>query len=106
MKIAIVGSRDYPNLDKVRALVAQLPEKTRVVTGGAIGVDATAYEEAVKRGLKTSAFRKETRADQAMKVALYCDEMYVFWDGKCEDTRWFIDRGLQCGVLTKVYRPA
>jgi predicted Rossmann fold nucleotide-binding protein DprA/Smf involved in DNA uptake len=37
MKVAIVGSREYPNLSKVRAYIITLPIDTVIVSGGARG---------------------------------------------------------------------
>lgn len=50
-RVAIVGSRKYPNLDAVRAYVRALPPGTVVVSGGARGVDEAAEEEARLCGL-------------------------------------------------------
>lgn len=59
--VGIVGSRDYPHEDRVRAYVRSLPEGTVVVSGGrrskywpkfvGRGVDVWAADEAEKRGL-------------------------------------------------------
>lgn len=46
MKIAVVGSRDFPYLHWVEATVKLLPPNTIVVSGGARGVDTTAEETA------------------------------------------------------------
>jgi hypothetical protein len=51
MKVAIVGSRDYPDKQQVVDYVNNLPEDTIVVSGGAIGVDTWAEEAARERGL-------------------------------------------------------
>lgn len=54
--IAIVGSREYPRLDKVVSYVQRLPPHTIVVSGGARGVDKTAEIEAKKNNLSTKIF--------------------------------------------------
>ena len=53
MKIAIVGSRDYQHLDRVRIYVESLSPDTIIVSGGARGVDKTAEITAKRCGLKT-----------------------------------------------------
>jgi predicted Rossmann fold nucleotide-binding protein DprA/Smf involved in DNA uptake len=46
LRIAIIGSRDFPDLDMVRRYVQKTPLDSTIVTGGAIGVDQAAEEEA------------------------------------------------------------
>jgi predicted Rossmann-fold nucleotide-binding protein len=59
-RVAIVGSRDYPDLEQVRWFVRKLAEKypdALVVSGGARGVDRVAESEAHTQGLKVLSFR-------------------------------------------------
>jgi hypothetical protein len=51
--VGIIGSREFPKLGWVRRFVDQLNEGTRVVSGGARGVDITATNHAEDRGLET-----------------------------------------------------
>ena len=55
--VAIVGSRDYPRLDLVRAFVRSLPENACVVSGGARGVDQAAEAEALEGRLLVRSYR-------------------------------------------------
>lgn len=57
MRIAIVGSRDFPNLNAVRARVESLPAGTTIVSGGARGVDIIAEETALRVGLAVVSYR-------------------------------------------------
>jgi len=57
MKVGVAGSRDYPDLDKVRRFVDLLPVDTRVVSGGARGVDSAAEERAIERGMTVFSYR-------------------------------------------------
>lgn len=61
-RVAIVGSRtaSAATLDKVRDLVLSLPANTVVISGGAVGVDQTATEAALARGLSTLQIRPVT----------------------------------------------
>lgn len=60
MRVAIVGSRNFPDLDRVgrfvTALAAKYPEAL-VVSGGARGVDRAAETAAEARGLLVVSFR-------------------------------------------------
>lgn len=55
--VAIVGSRDFPDLDRVRAFVRSLPQDACVISGGAKGVDQAAESEALQCGLAVRSFR-------------------------------------------------
>lgn len=55
--VGIVGSRDFPDLEMVRAFVRSLPKDACVVSGGARGVDQAAESEALNRGLTVCSFR-------------------------------------------------
>jgi len=48
MKVAIVGTRTYPDLEQVRKYVRDLSPDDIIVSGGAKGVDETAEGEARK----------------------------------------------------------
>lgn len=57
MKIAVVGSRDYPDLEEVRQFVrSKLKPGDTLVSGGARGVDSTAEDEAKKMGIECLIF--------------------------------------------------
>lgn len=56
MKIAIVGSRNFPQLNLVEQFIRDLPLNTTIVSGGAVGVDAMAREMAAKYGLNYTEF--------------------------------------------------
>ena len=52
MRVAIIGSRNYPDLLEVCRYVRLLPAGTVVVSGGAIGVDQAAANAARGFGLE------------------------------------------------------
>lgn len=60
MNVAIVGSRQYPFLDDVKALVGYIasdrPDAT-IISGGALGVDTAAETTAIQLGLKVLSYR-------------------------------------------------
>lgn len=55
--VAIVGSRDFPDLEMVRAFVRSLPKDACVVSGGARGVDQAAESEARNRRMTYVSYR-------------------------------------------------
>ena len=102
MKVAIVGSRDYPDLNKVQYYVESLPWDTTVISGGARGVDTTAENAAValrlgvevhpadwdRLGKSAGYIRNEKMVDAA-------DRVVAFWDGESKGTKHSIDLALR-----------
>lgn len=94
MKIAIVGSRDFPDMGLVREYVASLPKGTVVISGAARGVDRVAAEAARRRGLEVVEYPADW--ENHPKVAGFlrnqqivdaCDNVVAFWDGKSKGTQ-------------------
>ena len=56
MRVAIVGSRNYPNPAQVAEYVMWLPRDTVVISGAAPGVDSWALHVADAIGLKWEAY--------------------------------------------------
>lgn len=91
MRIAIFGSREFPDRELVRATVFSIAEKTPsavIVSGGARGVDRWAVEAAREAGLqveeyladwdthgKAAGFMRNTTIVESSDVGI------GFWDG-------------------------
>lgn len=97
MRVAFVGSRDYPRLDLVRNAVRGLPEGSTVVSGGARGVDSVAAEAAEVYGHSTMIFPAAWRTKNGKfdKGAGYkrnkdivraADKIVAFYDGQSKGT--------------------
>lgn len=96
IRVAIVGSREYPDLELVRQFVRKLAAKyprATVVSGGAQGVDQAAEAQAGRLGLKTlifpadwdrygrsAGFRRNTT------IVEHADVVVAFWDGQSRGT--------------------
>lgn len=113
MKIALVGSATYKNLDAVRRYVRALDRGTMVLLPGGVGVSQAAYEEllAIKPRVAYSLNPPRSpgvadRIDQTAKIIESCDSLVAFWDGTDEITKRFIDLAQKAGKLAKVYRPS
>lgn len=113
MKIAIIGSRDYPNMERVKEYIRKLDPSVTIVSGGRIGVDTVVFNEALSLGMKTKIFRNNsnrqgrngmTLADQ--NLLDYCDQMIIFWNGIDLDRLRLRESARLGGKLLKVYRPA
>lgn len=102
MKIGIIGSRKYPNLDLVKEYIATLPKDTIIVTGGwpslaggyrvveaTAGVDRTAYIAAEAHGLVTVLVTGSKTKHKHMAgvqrnpfIVELSDSIVAFWDMK------------------------
>lgn len=111
MRIAIVGSRDYLNLDEVRDYVNSLPDDTIIITGGAKGVDKAAELAACARGLTVviheAEWNKHGKAAGPIRNTVIvndCDKLVAFWDEQTPGTKDSISKAAKAGKLEQVFR--
>jgi len=132
-RVAVVGSREYPDLKEVREYVRSLPVGTVVVSGGARGVDRAAVTTARLEGLATvvyyprkrdgvwrinwgtmteSLWRPETfptfRQAAFFRnglIAEDCTRMVAFWDGVSRGTHNALGHARRFGRPFEVYVP-
>lgn len=97
--LAIVGSREFPDLDRVRRLSGDLPPNATIVSGGARGVDRLAAAAARRRGLRVieylaqwDRFGRRAGFLRNQQIVDRCDRMVAFWDGKSTGTHDAITR--------------
>lgn len=108
-RVAIVGSRDYPNLDEVREFVRSLPPGSVVISGGARGVDKAAQEEAEILGLEVvihyADWDRYGHAAGHIRNRIVvddCDELIAFWDGESTGTKATMGLARKHGKLIAV----
>jgi YspA, cpYpsA-related SLOG family len=111
MKVAIVGSREYPNLSKVRAYIQNLPIDTIIVSGGARGVDKCAEKVAQGIGLRTEIypadwhkFGKAAGMKRNQQIVEASDRIVAFWDGASKGTKNTIDTAKKLGKGVTVFQ--
>lgn len=107
MKIAIVGSRDYPEPVQVRRLVGVYLNKLyqpddALISGGAPGVDSWAAEQAARSHVRTelypadwSTYGKSAGYRRNEQMVLAADLVVAFWDGSSKGTKLTIDLALK-----------
>ena len=110
MKVAIVGTRTYPDLEQVREYVRQLSPDDIVISGGAKGVDETAEDEARKLGMEVISLSPEwnkygkraglMRNDLIVAMA---DCVVAFWDGVSRGTKYTIDKAKEKNMIVQVF---
>ena len=110
MKVAIVGSRDYPSPSLVRAFVNTLPDDTIIISGGARGVDTVAEQAARYRHLKVEIYPAEWdkwgRSAGMMrngKIINAADRVVAFWDGISKGTADSIRKARAAGKPVTVF---
>lgn len=94
LKVAVVGSRNYPNLREVEEFVNSLPDGTVVISGGARGVDQTAERAARRRGLQVEIYKPDWKKYgrgagpiRNTEIVGAADTVVAFWDGKSAGTK-------------------
>jgi hypothetical protein len=114
-RVAIIGSRDFPELWMVRQFVMWLPKDFVVVSGGAKGVDSRAVYTAKKRGMTYkewlpdyetygSKIAPHKRNDQILDDS---DVVVAFWTGNKQNSGTYsvIEKARQRGQLWNVFEP-
>lgn len=116
-KVAIVGSREYPDLERVKRFVRKLAEAdpgATIVSGGARGVDKTAEDEGKKLGLVVDSLkadwngplRKGAGYARNSTIVERCDVLAAFWDGASPGTLDTIGKAEKAGRKVAVYDAA
>ena len=115
MKLAIVGSREFPDLDLVWVFVervAQARPDTIIVSGGARGVDTVAAAAARMAGLVVEELVPDWAThgilagfERNSRIVESCDRVAAFWDGVSNGTRDTITKAEAAGKKCQVIRP-
>lgn len=102
MRVAIVGSRDFPHMDWVLREVSFLPQGSCVISGGARGVDRAAVLQAQEIGLETLVFPADwdkygKRAGflRNQQIVMAADRIVAFWDGESKGTAHTISMAMR-----------
>lgn len=110
MKVAVVGSRKYPNLPQVRRFVLSLPKDTVLISGGAIGVDREAEIAAHLSGFKVQIFypdwKKHGKSAGLLRnqdIVDAADRVVFFWDGSSRGTFHTISLAKKSGKPWEVF---
>lgn len=106
MKLAIIGSRDCPQID-IMAHLKHLP--TEVISGGARGADTYAREFAHKYNLPLTEYLpdydkygKNAPLVRNKLIVENCDCLIAFWDGKSRGTKLTLDYAKERGKKVKI----
>jgi len=111
LRVAIVGSRHFPEPDRVAEYIRSLPARASIITGSASGVDAEATRAARGRGIPIQVIPAsfDELADASKSAARNqrlvdaCDVLVAFWDGASKGTRTTVERALDSGKEVHVF---
>jgi predicted Rossmann fold nucleotide-binding protein DprA/Smf involved in DNA uptake len=114
MKVAIIGSRDFPRLSMIDAYVAALPPDTTVISGGARGADRRAVYAAQRRGLATEEYEPDLArygsprayVVRNRQIVAAADKVVAFWDGASNGTAMTLRFAREAGKPVEIVRPA
>lgn len=106
MKLAIVGSRGYKNLENVGILIYNLDHDIEVVSGGADGVDNRAATRSRQLGMQVKTFLPDwtTHGKSAgplrnTAIVKYSDNLVAFHDGSSKGTSDSMRKAKEQGKL-------
>lgn len=112
MKIAIVGSRGFTDLNQVSAYVRALPPGTIIVSGGAMGVDRAAENAAKRAGMETKIFPanwplygKRAGYLRNVDIVTTSDRVVAFWDGQSKGTLHSIELARKQRKPLEIFTP-
>jgi len=118
MRIGIVGSRTFPQLNLVSWFVRDLPLGITIVSGGAKGVDGAAVEYAKRRGIETIEHFPDTEGCKQrhefterfyarnQKIVDDCDLLVAFTEKDSGGTWDTIKRARRAGKPVKIVKPS
>lgn len=110
-RIAVVGSREFPDEKLVREYVAGLePNEVTIISGGARGVDSWAEDEAESWGIPTDIYPADWEAHgksagfrRNRTMVNEADVVVAFWDGESNGTRHSIKLAMDAGKPLDIY---
>jgi hypothetical protein len=113
MRVAVVGSRKFPDLQLVRDYVRTLnPATDAIVSGGAEGVDSVAEYEAEAQGIPCEThlaqwqqYGKRAGMVRNHHIIAGASHVVAFWDGESPGTRHSMTLAQQAGKPLKVFMP-
>lgn len=113
MKLLIAGSRTLePSIDFICSCVKDEAIITRIVSGGARGVDTQAIEYAKYLGIPCTIFipgwglhgKRYAGYVRNNEMAFYADALLAIWDGGSRGTRHMIEAMKELGKPVKIVR--
>ena len=107
--VAVIGSRTFTNYNYVANILKTI-NISKIISGGAKGVDSIAALYAKKHGIpfveikpEYKKYGKRAPMIRNEEIVLKAESIIAFWDGKSRGTKFTIDRAKRTGKLCVVY---
>lgn len=111
-RIAIVGSRHFPNRDVVIEFINALPSDVEIMSGGAIGVDNWSAEAAKAVGLRVQVFHadwdrhgRKAGPIRNAEIVANADRVVAFWDTRSRGTLNTVIQAISRCLPVEVFGP-
>ena len=109
--MAIIGSRECKDMTTA-SIAAKLPENcTKIISGGARGVDALAERVAIENGIPISIYEpdyeiygKLAPLVRNIKIIENADLVLAFWDFSSKGTEYTIVKCLEKQIPVQIFR--
>ncbi len=117
MKLAVVGSRDYPKPELVKRVLSKYPSDTVLISGGARGVDSLAEEAArdlfvpepviypAKWRTDNGKYDRGAGFKRNQLIIRDADQVIAFWDGESKGTQHSISLAIKSNTPVAVFDP-
>lgn len=112
LKIAIIGSRNYPDLDRVTSFIKTISNNHTIVSGGARGVDRAAQRTAERLGMKTiiypakwNEYGKKAGLIRNQEIVNTADVVVAFWNGFSRGTKHTINLAKKAQKPVFIFNP-
>ena len=111
-RVAVIGSRRFPNPEVIVAYVSNLPADTILVSGGAEGTDTIAEQAARARSLSVEIYAadweqlgRKAGPIRNQQIVEASDLVVAFWDGESRGTLNTVMRAVEAKREVRVFDP-
>ncbi|MDO9578435.1 MAG: DUF2493 domain-containing protein [Candidatus Cloacimonadales bacterium] len=108
MRLAVIGSKEFRDFERLKSVLDKISGITVIVSGTAAGTDTLAARYALEHNLKLIEFppdfekyREKAKYVRDRQIVENCDQIIAFWDGKCEGTKYTMDYAEKSGMSVK-----
>ena len=111
MRVAIIGSRNCKDMT-VELISAKLPENcTKIISGGARGVDSLAERLAMENGIPISIYEPDYEANgkqaplmRNIEIIKNADLVLAFWDFTSRGTAYTIVQCIERQIPVRIFK--
>ncbi len=109
MRLAVIGSKEFHDHQKLKSILDTYSGITAIVSGEAAGTDSLAARYAKEYNIKLLEFPPdyvkygaEAKHVRDRLIVENCDQLIAFWDGKCEGTKYTMSYAKQLKKPIKI----